>query len=393
MITQLTTAMIRLRSSCASLSMTFLVAIAPQAISQSTLQVQPALVVGTTQVDRAAFPVVDVHTHFYVKGKHDSELLDRYVEMMDRNNIAVSVSLDGTLFSRLEQHCDFLWTKYADRFVVFANIDFQGSGNPEKPSTWACNQPDFVRNVVERLRIAVSRSQIAGLKFFKDFGLKYRNADGTLISIDDPRWDPIWQACGEFGIPVILHTADPSAFFEPITPANERFGELNVHPEWSFADSAYPRREKLHQARNNVIAKHTTTTFIAAHFGNDAENLKELAQWLEAYPNLMVEFASRINELGRQPYTSKKFFEDYQDRILFGTDGPWPETRLRLYWRFLETYDEYFPYSEKVPPTQGEWRIYGIGLAPTVLEKIYGGNAARLIPGVRERLLKLDRRR
>jgi len=350
--------------------------------------VNSQLSVPKTNLQRAAFPVVDVHTHFFVKGKHDADLLEQYVAMMDRNNIAVCVSLDATLFKRLEQHRDFLWTTYKDRFVLFANIDFQGGGEADAPATWSCNQPDFVRNIVEQIRRAHTLGVISGLKFFKDFGLRYRNADGTLLAIDDPRWGPIWAVCGELRLPIIMHTADPGAFFEPITPANERFFELNVHPNWSFSGAGFPSRKSLHEARNRVIAQNPQTTFIAAHFGNDGENLEELSQWMTMYPNLVIEFASRINELGRQPYSSRQFFETYQDRILFGTDGPWPEARLRIYWRFLETKDEYFDYSEKKPPPQGDWRIYGLGLDPNVLQKVYSLNAERIIPGVRERVLK-----
>lgn len=355
--------------------------------SEATI-VKSQLSVLKTNRERAAFPVVDVHTHFFVKGKHDADLLEQYVGMMDRNNIAVCVSLDATLLKRLESHRDFLWTAYKDRFVLFANIDFQGDGQADVPATWSCNQPDFVRITVEQIRHAHRLGVISGLKFFKDFGLRYRNADGTLVAIDDPRWGPIWEVCGELRLPVIIHTADPGAFFEPITPANERFFELNVHPNWSFSGPEFPSRKSLHEARNRVIAQNPQTTFIAAHFGNDAENLAELGQWMAIYPNLIVEFASRINELGRQPYSSRRFFETYQDRILFGTDGPWPEARLRIYWRFLETQDEYFEYSEKQPPPQGDWRIYGLGLDQTILQKIYYSNAIRIIPGVRERVLK-----
>ncbi len=355
--------------------------------------VKSQLTVGKTNLERAAFPVVDVHTHFFIKGKHDAELLQQYVAMMDRNNIAVCVSLDATLFKRLEQHRDFLWTAFKDRFVIFANIDFQGDGKADEPATWSCNQSDFARNTVEKIRQSQRLGVISGLKFFKDFGLRYRNADGTLVSIDDPRFGPIWEVCGELQLPVIMHTADPGAFFEPITPANERFFELNVHPNWSFSGSDFPSRKSLHEARNRVIAQHPKTTFIAAHFGNDAENLAELSQWLATYPNLVVEFASRINELGRQPFTARRFFETYQDRILFGTDGPWPEARLRIYWRFLETNDEYFDYSEKQPPPQGDWRIYGLGLDAGILQKVYYSNAERIIPGVRERILKYQQGR
>ena len=346
------------------------------------------LVVPVTSIPRAAFPVVDVHTHFWVKGKHDVELLGRYVEMMNRNNIAVCVSLDGTLLKRLDEHAEFLWREHRDRFLIFANIDFRGGGEVDRPETWDCNQPDFVRRMVESLRQEVATERVSGLKFFKDFGLRYRNADGTLVTIDDPRWDPIWQVCSELGIPVIMHTADPSAFFEPLDSRNERFFELSVHPDWSFAAPSYPSRQSLHEARNRVIERHPKTVFIAAHLGNDGENLAELSQWMDRYPNLVVEFASRINELGRQPKTAEHFLVKYQDRVLFGTDGPWPESRLRLYWRFLESEDEYFPYSEKSPYPQGDWRIYGLGLDATVLEKIYNANAVRIIPGLRKKLLR-----
>ena len=135
-----------------------------------------------------------------------------------------------------------------------------------------------------------------------------------------------------------------------------------------------------------MIADHPHTTFIAAHMANDGEDLKQTAAWLEAYPNMVVELASRISELGRQPYTARDFLIKYQDRVLFGTDGPWPELRYSRYWRFLETRDEYFPYSEKEIPPQGLWQIYGVALPDETLEKIYHGNAARIIPGIRERL-------
>jgi len=348
----------------------------------------PSLVVPENLRLHASEPVVDVHTHFFVKGRHDPELLERYVLWMDRNHVAVCVTLDGQLGTRLDAHEAFLWTRYRDRFVIFSNIDFIGTGDAEQPATWACNQPDFVRLNVERLRVEVSKGRISGLKFFKDFGLRWKNADGTLIQIDDERFDPIWEACGQLGLPVIMHTADPSAFFRPIDSENEREFELSNRPEWAFVGPEFPSRSELHAARNRVIERHPGTQFIAAHFGNDAEDLHELGIWLDAYPNLSVEFSSRINELGRQPYSARRFFEQYQDRILFGTDGPFPEERMRIYWRFLETWDEYFAYSEKSPPPQGDWRIYGLGLPPEILRKIYHGNAMRLIPGVQQRIEK-----
>jgi len=359
---------------------------AQNSVTESSADKPPSLRVRQTIIERASFPVVDVHTHFLIKGRHDPELLDRYVQWMDRNGIAICVSLDGQIPNKLDEHIEFLWSRYRDRFVVFANLDFIGNGSLDRPETLACNDSRFVRDMCERLQAEVARGRISGLKFFKDFGLRYRNADGSLIAIDDPRWDPIWECCARNQLPVIMHTADPSAFFRPADQDNERAGELKAHPEWSFAGPEFPDRKALHEARNRVNARHPETTFIAAHFGNDAEDLGELAQWLDTYPNLNVEFSSRLNELGRQPYTSRAFFERYQDRILLGTDGPFPEERLRIYWRFCETLDEYFLYSEKSPPPQGDWRIYGLGLPPEILKKVYYANAAKIIPGIAQRL-------
>jgi predicted TIM-barrel fold metal-dependent hydrolase len=351
---------------------------------------QQQLVVPTHRLKRASLPVVDAHTHFHYKMRSSAEALDDYVDLMDRNRIAVCVSLDGRLGDRLDEQIEFLWSRYPDRFAIFANVNWQGNAPDDNPALWPCHQPGFAERTAEQLERAAEQG-ISGLKVFKRLGLGYRNPDGSLVEIDDPRWDPIWAKCGELGLPVIIHTADPAAFFEPIDETNERWEELSRHPEWSFYGDQWPSRDALLAARNRVIARHPETQFIGAHIANNPENLAEVAQWLDAYPNLWVEPASRIAELGRQPFTARDFLIRYQDRLLFGTDGPWPETRLHLYWRFFETRDESFPYSEKVPPPQGFWRIYGVDLPERVLRKLYHANAARLIPGVEEKLAKFRR--
>jgi predicted TIM-barrel fold metal-dependent hydrolase len=145
----------------------------------------------------------------------------------------------------------------------------------------------------------------------------------------------------------------------------------------------------LLEARLRVVARHPQTRFIAAHLGNDGEDLQQAAGWLDQYPNLLLEIASRISELGRQPYSAKEFLERYSDRILFGTDGPWPAERLRRYWQFLQTRDEYFPYSEKEFPPQGLWQIYGVDLSDQTLRNLYYRNAMRWVPGVQSRIQTL----
>ena len=331
---------------------------------------------------KARFPVIDIHGHFGVRLKGDDEALQRYIEVMDRNNIVLSTTLDATL-GKEDSHLSFI-KPFKSRFIVFCHIDFVGEGNRDDPSTHACNQPGFARDVCQKMRMAKQKG-IVGLKFFKQFGLGYRNRDGSLIRIDDRRFDPIWKTCAELDFPVLIHTADPAAFFEPINDKNERYEELLRHPNWSFFGDEFPSRQELLNARNAVVGRHPKTKFIGAHMGNNPEDLEEVGRWLEKYPNLFVEFSSRIGELGRQPYTSREFFLKYPDRILFGTDGPWPEERLRYYWRFLETKDEYFRYSEKTPQPQGLWFIYGIHLPEDILRKVYFENAIKVLPIAKRR--------
>ena len=355
----------------------------PLALDQ--FQPQSSLQLQENRPPRAKFPVVDVHTHPRMKFRHNVKQLDEFVQLMDQQNIAVCVSLDGRLGDQLEEHKTYLWTKHRDRFVFFANIDWVGAGQRDDPASWDCHRPDFGRRMAQALSDAKQRGAV-GLKIFKMFGLHYRNPDGSLIAIDDPRWDPIWQACSELEMPVLIHSADPVAFFKPVDRFNERWEELSRHPNWSYADEKFPRHDELLAARNRVITRHPQTTFIGAHVANFPENLAEVGRWLDEYPNLHVEIAARIAELGRQPRTARKFLMKYADRVMFGTDGPRPVGRLRPHWRLLETRDEYFTYAENQYPPQGLWNVYGLDLPDEVLRKIYSENAARLIPGIAERI-------
>jgi predicted TIM-barrel fold metal-dependent hydrolase len=345
---------------------------------------RPMLKVDEHKLARAKFPVVDVHVHPKFRFRQSPELLDDFVKLMDAQNIAVCASLDGGMGEAFEEHEKYLWTKYRERFVIFANIDWRGSGKPDEPATWDCQREDFGRRMAEALAQLKQRGA-SGLKVFKDLGLVYRNPDGSLIRVDDPRWDPIWEACGNLGLPVLIHTGDPKAFFDPIDATNERWEELKRHPDWSFHGGDFPTYEELLKQFLAIVERHPKTTFVGAHVASSAEDLGQLSAWLDRYPNLVVDIAARIGELGRQPYTARKFFLRYSDRILFATDGPRAAERLLYHWRFLETLDEYFPYAENPFPPQGFWRIYGVGLPDDVLRKVYYENAERLIPGIRER--------
>jgi len=198
----------------------------------------------------------------------------------------------------------------------------------------------------------------------------------------------MWDAAGQLNLPVLIHTADPDAFFTPVDRFNERWDELGNHPDWSFYGQEYPSKQELLAARNRIIARHPKTTFICLHVANHPENLDEVTAWLQKYPNMHVELAARIGELGRQPRRARRFFDEFPERILFGTDATPNGTSVpqqdlvpelyRIYFRFLETLDEYFDYAPAEVPPQGRWRIYGIGLPEQALRLVYHDNAARL---------------
>jgi predicted TIM-barrel fold metal-dependent hydrolase len=239
---------------------------------------------------------------------------------------------------------------------------------------------DFVEVTTDRLQRMIDHGA-CGIKFWKDLGLTLRDTKGTLLRIDDDRFAPIFEACGRLGLPVMFHTSDPSAFFEPIDPHNERFEELAAHPDWGFSGLPVTKRDLLEQ-RNRVIARNPGTTFVGAHCAESGEDLAYLAEQLDALPNLQIDISARTPELGRQPYTARTFFLKYADRILFGTDLL-PEIEMyRLYYRFLETDDEYFEYPSHAS-RQGRWNIYGIFLPDDVLLKVYRENALRLLPRIR----------
>ena len=336
------------------------------------------------EVGQAKFPCVNVHTHPFKLT--DAELAEM-VQAMDASNIPISVSLDGQAGPKFLEHYQRLTSKYPDRFIVFVRMDYEGDGERDKPETWDVNQPGFGLKMADKLTAAV-RQGASGLKLLKGLGLTIRDRDGKLISPDDRRFDPVWQRAAELKIPVLWHCADPIAFFKPTSEKNERWEELYRHPEWSFYGKDFPTHQSLIDARNRVIARHPKTTFICAHMADIPEDLAKLGGYLDQYPNMNVEIAARVSELGRQPYTARRFFLKYADRILFGTDGVPPVSELTPHWRFLETFDESFPYEDNPFPPQGFWNIYGINLPDEVLKKVYHENAERLIPGVREALAK-----
>ncbi|HUQ91235.1 MAG TPA: amidohydrolase family protein [Bryobacteraceae bacterium] len=348
------------------------------------------LQVRETPVVKARFPVIDIHTHLSWAAKAEkgvSLVGDRkfivppkdLLTVMDAKNLRTMVNLTGGYGAGLKEAVQRYDKAHPGRFFTFT-----------EPMWAKIQEPGYVKMQADAIGQA-KQDGARGLKVLKTLGLFLREniTAGALVKIDDKRFDAVWATCGSLGLPVAIHVSDPAAFFLPTDRFNERFEELNNHPDWSFHNHDFPGNAEILAARNRVYARHPKTNFITLHVGNFAEKLTHVGESLDKYPNMYVEIGARIGELGRQPRTARKFFDKYQDRILFGTDAvpngkETPQqifgTKLyEIYFRFLETEDEYFDYAPAPVPPQGRWRIYGLGLPDQILRKVYNENALRLL--------------
>ncbi len=332
---------------------------------------QPALVTRSTLIERPRFPVIDAHNHLGpFGGGWDTRPPAALLEAMDAANVRLYVDLDGgwgeaILQARLER----FKAAAPERFMVFGGVDW---------ARWPEHGDDFGTWAAERLRVQQAWGA-EGLKIWKPFGLHVRDQHGALVAVDDERLDPLWATAGELRLPVMIHVADPVAFFTPLDAHNERWEELAAHPDWHFPSPPFPPFLSILEALARLVARHPATTFIGAHVGCYAENLDWVSALLERCPNFYVDISARIGELGRQPYSARRFFLRHAERILFGTDAGPDLATYRRYYRFLESDDEYFSYDGNDPPGQGRWRIYGLHLPEPVLEQIYYRNAERVL--------------
>jgi predicted TIM-barrel fold metal-dependent hydrolase len=288
--------------------------------------------------------------------------------VMDACNVRSVVNLDGMWGDELEANLARYDRAHPGRFVTFAQAEWSLTAGER-----------FGEQMAAQLREGVARGA-RGLKVWKNLGLHVRDASGRLVAIDDARLGPLWETAAESGVPVLIHVADPVAFFDPVDETNERWEELHEHPDWQFYGQEFPSFATLMEQFERLIASQPRTVFIGAHVGCYAENLGWVSRMLDSYANFHVDIGQRISELGRQPYSARRFFERHADRILFGTDCfPLEAAWYAPYFRFLETDDEYFNYGADPIPGQGRWYIYGLNLLDEVLRKVYWGNAARIL--------------
>ena len=350
----------------------------PYRIPLAEYRPRPALRVPATRVRRPAARAIDAHNHLgrwitdWVRpgGGWMAEDVGELLALMDELELEAIVNLDGRWGDELEANLARYDRAHPGRFVTFCHVDWSELGRPGGSD-----------RLVASLE-ASHRAGARGLKVWKDLGLSVRDNAGALVLPDDPRAAPVWAAAGELGLPVLIHTADPVAFFAPADVANERLEELWVHPEWAVHGPGFPTFERLLEALEAVVAAHPGTTFVGAHVLCCAEDLAWVARMLDAYPNVFLDFSQRIAELGRQPRAARRLFTEHADRVLFGTDElPPRRAAYETYFRFLETADEHFSYSADPadPWPQGRWRISGLDLALETLQAIYRDNAVRVL--------------
>ena len=325
------------------------------------------LVVKETLLKRAKYPFVDVHNHqFDMPVKN----LAKLVAEMDSMNMGFMINLSGFRGLYLRKSLENIRENAPNRFGLFLNINFE-----------AIDDADF-KETQTALIDSAAAAGVMGLKVYKSLGLTSKDSKGNRIAINDPRLDPIWEACGNNKMPVLIHSGEPVSFWEPKDKFNERWLELRQKPRRYRDPVSNPSFEEVLAEQHDIFKKHPNTTFINAHLGWMGNDLDRLGTHLDTYPNVITEIGAVLAELGRQPKRARRFFIDYQDRILFGKDS-YKVSEYNTYFRVLETNDEYFDYYRK---RHAHWKMYGLALPDTVLQKLYYKNALGLFPAIDQSL-------
>ncbi len=323
------------------------------------------LVVKENKIKRSKYPFVDVHNHQFDMPLKD---LSKLVDEMDSLNMGYMVNLSGFRGLYLEKSLKNIQENYPDRFGLFINIDFEQIDDPE-----------FGKKNELLIREGV-KNGVIGLKIYKTLGLDDKDKFGERIKINDKRLNPIWDICAELKIPVLIHSGEPSSFWLPKDKNNERWLELKQKPGRYRDPLANPSFEEILSEQHDMFRNNPNTTFINAHLGWMGNDLDRLSRHLDENPNVMTEIGAVLAEIGRQPKRARKFFIEFQDRILFGKDS-YKVSEYYTYFRVLETEDEYFDYYRK---RHGNWKIYGLNLPDEVLKKVYYGNALNLFPHLKD---------
>ncbi len=333
-----------------------------------------SLVVPQNPIKKSKFPFIDVHSHHWNMPVKD---FTNIVKEMDSLNMKFMINLSGSGFAafsgnqslmdlNLRKSLENVNKNFPKRFGVFVNLNFKN-----------IDDKNFANNTVQILNNAVKDGAI-GLKIYKNLGLDVKDSKGERVKVDDKRLSVVWETCADLSIPVLIHSGEPSPFFDPIDKFNERWLHARQKPKSFRPPNKYPSFETVMNEQYRMFKSNPRTIFINAHMGWMANNLDKLGKHLDDLPNVYTEIGAVIGELGRQPRMARQFFIDYQDRIMFGKDI-YKKSEFDVYFRVLETKDEYFDYYRK---RHGLWKMYGLNLPDNVLKKIYYKNALKLFPSI-----------
>ncbi|MCL2823928.1 MAG: amidohydrolase family protein [Polyangiaceae bacterium] len=327
-------------------------------------------------------PIIDSHVHILPT----MDTLERTVSVFDNAGIGPFVVKSAGTVGSTKYKASLAMSRFLKgRMRSFANLDWR-----------SVNSPNFVSEQSVLLEQA-KQDGIVGIKIFKALGLSIRDTNGKLIPADSKKLAPLFDTCGKLGLIVAWHIADPVAFFEPVTPENERYDELKLAPDWSFHGSDYPSHAELMAAQDRVIKRHPNTVFLLIHFGNNPENIDYVDRLLDSSPNVYIDTSARVPEIGRHPADKvRALFIKHQDRILFGSDfiaghngsmqlgsvsdhEPTVADAQEFFMRHWQYFESEQTQIAHPTPSQGNWKVDAIGLPLPVLRKLYVTNAQKLL--------------
>ncbi|MCP5520787.1 MAG: amidohydrolase family protein [Verrucomicrobiales bacterium] len=338
----------------------------PEGLLLKDYQPRSIFNVPETRVEKARFPVIDVHSHPYAR---TAEEVERWVRTMDAVGIARTVVMTGATGERFDE-LYALYHPHGDRFELWCGVDYAGF-----------DKPGFGPAAIAELERCVRAGAVGVGELSDKGGGLIRNSGG--LHIDDPRMDPILEKCADLGLPVNVHVGEDRWMYEPMDATND--GLMNASKWRIRGGPGILGHDTVVATLARAVKRHPRTTFIACHFANCCQDLTILGGMLDASPNLYADIGARFGETSPIPRFMAGFYGRYQDRLLYGTDMGFDAEMYRTTFRILETEDEHF-YAREL--FNYHWPLQGFGLPETVLNKLYHANALRLPrppgPGRRE---------
>jgi len=316
--------------------------------------------VPVTRIDKARFPIIDMHSHPYPKTEAE---ITMWLKNMDACNVEKTMVLTMTTGAEFDA-IYAKYSKYPERFEVWCGLDFSGH-----------KQPGFPAGAVKELeRCHDKGAKGVGEIHDKGQGLRSGKSSAPGIHPDDPRVDAVWEKAADLRMPISLHVADPIWMYEPMDKHND--GLMNAF-EWRLDNQ--PNIVKLAgmvDILERTAARHRKTTFVACHFANLDYDLAHLGEVFERNPNLYADISARYAETAPIPKFAAKFYEKFSDRLVYGTDMGFDQDMYHITFRILESNDEHFYETEQFGY---HWPLYGLGLSDDVLKNVYQNTAAKVL--------------